>query len=871
MMTQKKEAVSFLKVRRNKRRSDEEKFAANPAAAGTADSNTSSTWKVADRPTSRPLNGTDMSKVLQPSTPERVQYNNATMDIGDRENQDPRANSVSVRSPMDSIAIKTPLRGNVSAKHTSSVQTSRTIASELCYNDTHVAHVLYGARGVGKTFCAYQCAQLPLAKKMFDRIVWLGLGYQRSLHFQDLVEIYLQIYAQLCPRSQRILNFDDILFVPSSSNIKTEEEKLEERRAMAEARDLLAQEIAYTKKSALICLDGMFDSSDIRYFQFEQQPSEAKCRVLSTSTDAPFDMIEKVKSWQINSMNAVDSKTFFTKNLSAASFNHPDFASVLKDCHQSCRGNPLSLRALCRLINDKIESNNFNTLKKCVTKFESAPSDPKMQLFIILEATFAHSSLGESFTKLAWRCFAAFCAVFARNTCFRPFIPRSPMRALFRAVIQRMSKVQSEDDLLSTTETADKVIDFMVKVGMLTFIDGFDCHKSPRQFFQVSCDIYQEFGQQLSANKETDMKLHELLINEYTSMFHGIVAAFGSNEIDFYMLKFLPAHSMKANELKDASLTLQDIRFIEERFKYMGLHEGCSRHIEDTEGMAELVRVTNKKMARLILATSYQNCTRVLVNHLVSKVGGSLKSEQCEAALNSMWMLAFSLFKHFLVGDGCKILQKAMELDCQEDGTQVLKLDKNLLSSLSKAPSSNSNQCSRAIILIGSAMAQSGMKRRDAIHLLDLGLIRLEESLGSGTLEVARAHVYVGEIFYRDFKMYRHALQYFRDALPIFMKELGEESEELYDAIILIGKSCIHTGDLNTALHILRNIAPKLTGSIALDVNIKVGYIYMIKGNHNRAVAILNEAKTMTSDKAIIDRIDQMIETSLLQSGRYTI
>jgi hypothetical protein len=45
----------------------------------------------------------------------------------------------------------------------------------------------------------------------------------------------------------------------------------------------------------------------------------------------------------------------------------------------------------------------------------------------------------------------------------------------------------------------------------------------------------------------------------------------------------------------------------------------------------------------------------------------------------------------------------------------------------------------------------------------------------------------------------------------------------------------------------------------------------MIKGNHNRAVAILNEAKTMTSDKAIIDRIDQMIETSLLQSGRYTI
>jgi len=862
MKKHKTEVLSFLKIRRNRRRSGEEKLnnQQSPTPATTS-------WTSKD--------SNDIPKIPHCRTPERLTRYATTMNGIDSENQDPRSNSMRrVESPMDSIvAIKTPLRGNVSAKHTSSAQTSRTIMSELCYNDTHVAHVLYGARGVGKTHCAYQCAQLPLAKKVFGEIVWLGLGYQRSLQFQDLVEIYQQIYSKLCPRTgSSKLNFDDVLFVPSSSRtIKTEEEKLEEKRAMVEARDLLAKEIGDNQKNALICLDGMFDSSDIRYFQFQQQNSKAKCRVLSTASDAPYDMIENVKSWQINSMNALDSKKFFTQHLSTASLSHPDFVAVSKDCHQSCRGNPLSLRALCRLIDDKVESKHFGSLKKCVTKLESAPADPKMQLFIILEATFSHSSLEDSFTKLAWRCFAAFCAVFTRETCLRPFIPRSPMRALFRAVIERMSKVKGENDLLSTAETADKLIDFMVKVGMLTFIDGFDCHKTPRQFFQVSCDIYQEFGYQLSANKETHKKLHELLINEYTSMFHGINAAFGSNEIDFYMLKFLPAHSMNANELEDVSLTLQDIRFIEERVKYMGLREGCNKHIEDTEEMAELVRVTNKKMASLILATSYQNCTRVLVKYLVSKAGESSKSEQYEAALNSMWMLAFSLFKHFLVCDGCKILQKAMDYDRQEDGKQVIKLDIKLMDSLSKAPSSNSNQCSRAIILIGSAMAQSGMKRRDAIHLLNIGLMSLEDSLGSGTLEVARAHVYVGEIFYRDFKMYRHALQYFRDALPIFMKELGEESEELYDAIILVGKSCIHTGDLDTALDILRNIAPKLSGSISLDVNIKVGYIYMIKGNHNRAVAILNKAKAATSDEAIIDRIDQMIETSVLQSGRYTI
>ena len=784
------------------------------------------------------------------------------------EHHSPIRNPSVSSSMMDSKAIKTPLRGNVSAKHTSNEQTARTIISELCYNNAYNAHVISGARGVGKSFVAYKVVQLPLAKKTFTGgVVWLGLGSRRSMQYDDLIGVYEQICTQLLPGGRKRFSFDDVLFVPSAKPIKSEVEKQEEKRAMFHARDIMSRIIG--DKDVLIGLDGMFDTGDIKYFQFQSVlPSKAKCRVLASANTAPFE-IEKVKSWQLSNMNTVDARELFLKPLSSNTMNHPDFLSSYGACHLSCHGNPLSIIALSKLVDDKIESENYKSLKKFATKFESAPLDPKMQIFIMLENSFSHSSLGEAYTKVAWRCFAAFCAVFTRDNCVRPFIPRSPIRALFRAVIERVGNISDETHVVA--EAIDKVIDFMVKLGMITFIDGFDGHKSPRQFYQVSSDVYQEFGEQLSANKETHRKLHELLINEYTDMFTGINAAFGSNEIDFYMLKFLPAHSMKANEFEDVSLTLQDARFIEERIKYMGIQAGCQKHIEDTEAMAELVRVKSQKMASLILATSYQNCTRVLATHCSNDENGTTSTRDKRNALNGMWKLAFSLLKHLLVSDACKVLQKAKELDGEDGDNSVIQLDSTLINGLSRTLTDNPNQCSRALILIGSAMAQTGMKRRDAVHLLSSGLRNLEESLGAGTLEVARAHVYIGEIFYRDFKMYKHALQYFRNALPSFMRELGEDSEELYDAIILIGKSCIHTGDLDTALDILRNISPKLKGSIALDVNIKVGYIYIIKGNHEKAAAVLNKAKQGTSDKAIIERIDQLIEKSVRQSGRCVI
>jgi len=411
----------------------------------------------------------------------------------------------------------------------------------------------------------------------------------------------------------------------------------------------------------------------------------------------------------------------------------------------------------------------------------------------------------------------------------------------------------------------------MVDNGLFVRIDGFDDQKLPHMFYQVSCDIYQEFGQELSSNSHTHRKLNELLINEYTTMFNGMNTAFGSNEIDFYMLRVLPEHSMKANELEDASLTLQDSRFIEERLKYLGVKKGCKKHIDDAEKLF-LAMGGDKggtKVFHLVLTKALQSCADVLEIQYRKKVDRKLTMDW-DTMINSFWDLTIALLREGLVRSGCKILHMANGLAKNEKERSKL-LDPNLIENLIKTPSDNKKQCSRAMILIGSAMAQRDIRLRDSIQMLHNGLIGLEKELGYGHLEVARAKVYVGEILYRDFKLYDRALQKFRQALPTFMTDLGEDSEELYDAIILVGKSCIHTGDLDTALDILRNLSPKLSGTIALDVDIKVGYIYIIKGDHESALSILSKAKEKTTDDAIIQRIDQMIEKSVGEKGRYTI
>jgi len=774
-----------------------------------------------------------------------------------------------VSSAHTDAITKTPQRGNVSVKLTSEQQTARTIMSSICCSEAYNAHIISGTRGIGKTFVAHNAVQLPLAKKTFtDGIVWVGLGHKKALSYDDLIELYQVICSQVFPKVKKSISFDSVLYVPSKRNDRSEEEAQDEKNAMLHARDIMSKNVAQ-KKNVLICLDGIADPADIRYFQFASDSSsfKVKCRVLATVIRNDKMPNVRVKLWKLSAMNTVQSRDLFIDQLSTESRHHPDFISTYSESHQFCHGNPLCILSLSQMINDKLRSNSCSSLKKFVSKFESAPVDPKMKSYIILESAFSHSSLGDSNTKLAWRCFAAFACVFSRNRAFRPFVPNSPVRALFRAVISRISKMIDKPRAID--DATDKILDFMVQNRILNRIDGFDEKLFPRILYQVSCDIYQEFGVELSANNGTKRKLNTLFINEYTTMFNGVSAAFGSNEIDFYMLKFLPEHSLKANELEDASLTLQDMRFIEERFYYMGIKVGCKKHIDDTESLVARMK-GNRAAANLILVKSYKSCTRVIENQYQRK--DSKMELDKEMVTDVMWDLALSLFKENFVAEGCRILQKALELGLGKSDS--IGLESRMISSLLKTSSDNKKQCARAIILIGSAMAQSNTKLRDALHLLNNGLSTLEEELGNSSLELARARVYVGEILYRDFKTYQRALQMFRGALPIFMKELGEESEELFDAIILIGKSCIHTGDLDTALEILKNISPKLKGSIALDVDIKVGYIYIIKGNNDKAIEVLSKAKSTTTDAGIIERIEQLINKSRAQQGsegRYTI
>mmetsp|Transcript_14486 Transcript_14486/g.27259 ORF Transcript_14486/g.27259 Transcript_14486/m.27259 type:complete len:833 (+) Transcript_14486:153-2651(+) len=785
-----------------------------------------------------------------------------------------RSRSGKINEPIESSIFQTPVRNNVSAKYSSTHDTVKAIFREICLDDSYSAHIIHGAHGIGKTYCAYQCTQMPRASEIFsDGIIWLGLGYKKPMRFRDLIELYDQILAQMhVPEKKRRHCFDDIFHLFDPSFMGKEEDRMEERRAMIQARDFMSSRISAS--NVLICIDGLIDSGDILFFQFHTTGQGTKCRSLATALNLPKEeKIDKLKSWHLSCLTSPDARQFFTNHLNSEALNVQEVISIMKNFYDPCRGNPMSIKMICKLINDKVEGGEVTRLKNFVNKFQSAPVDPKMQIFIILEAAFSHSSLGEALSKLAWRCFAAFCTVFTRDNSFRPFIPKSPTRTLFRAVTERFwkdrSQVPREDDFL--LETVDKVIDFLVQIELLNFIDGFDCNKKPRQFYQVSSDIFQDFGEKLTANKDTSKKFNELFIHEYTSMFSGINAAFGSNEIDFYMLKFLPHHSMQADDFEDASQTLQDVRFIEERLKHMGLVNGCKKHIDDTEKLVVKLKMMKESTANVLMAMSYQNCTRTLVQQYMNIKGNVWCNGSNKDVLEAMWMLAYSLFSNFLIMDGCKIVQKAMGFENENDPNRIFKMDRKVIQSLSTTPTGDNNKCSRAVIVLGSSMVQCGMKKVDAMNLLVNGLNHLAQSLGIESLEVARAHVYVGEYFYRDFKMYRYARYLFKQALPTFLRELGKESEELYDAIILVGKSSIHVGDLDTALDILEKIDPKLSGTIAVDVKIKLGYIYTVKGNHDQAQVILNEARCLSSDQDIINRIDEMYEKSVQLSGRCSI
>lgn len=150
------------------------------------------------------------------------------------------------------------------------------------------------------------------------------------------------------------------------------------------------------------------------------------------------------------------------------------------------------------------------------------------------------------------------------------------------------------------------------------------------------------------------------------------------------------------------------------------------------------------------------------------------------------------------------------------------------------------------------------------------GSYKATHCLGNSNLEVARAHVYIGEVFYRDLKFYDDAMAQFRLSLPLLLKELGEGSEEVFDAIILCGKTYVHLGYFDTALEILEKVAPQLKGRSEIEVRYKVASIYMTKGDPKHAHSILVELKQRTLDRSLMKKINSMLE-DCSDFQRYTI
>ena len=755
-------------------------------------------------------------------------------------------------------SMKTPLRANVSAKLSSDNHTVNLITREIL-SCTSKTHVISGPRGVGKTWTAHIVAQLPLCKNHFsDGVIWIGLGTKDEMNYTLLRKIYQRICKQVNLSIEPFL--DKVVYNETYSPNLSDNEKKREENAMNQARNIMVKFLA--QKNVLLVVDGLYDSDDIKYFEFTDIEAGARdntFRLVVTTTDFPED--ENLRIWQLTHYHNDEAKKFFFRCLEPITTEDTTFIHKYSEIYKICHGNLLSIKTLSRLVDDKIESKKYLSLDSFVSKFGNVPSEPKIQIFNILEALFTNSSLGESFNKILWRCFAAFSAVFKRDNCQRPCIGRSPVRALFSAIITRVGK--GPHDKANVDDSVDKVIDFLVQTKVLTEIDGFDEGKIPRIFYQMGCDIYQEFGEQLSSSPQTNMKLHQLFVSEYTNMFSDNHAAFGSNEIDHFMLRWLPYHLRKSGDIEDQALTLPDYRFIQERVNFMGMVDAVKKHIDDAENF---VRMSTNGSD--ILLPSYEAVTRVLEANIDNKENSKPDGGKVQGIVEGLWCLAISLFSHFYVKEGCQLVQKANEYD--DDEAPNTRVDMGLFNKLADSKQKEEHvQTVRSLIKIGAAIARSN-RRQHAANIILLGLKGLMHCLGEENIEVARAHVFIGEVFYTDLKLYDDAMSQFRSSLPILLKELGEESAEVFDAIILCGKCYVHLGFLDTALEILEKIAPQLQGPTEIDVRMKVASIYMKKGNSKNAQSILLSLRQMTTDEESQRRISLMLKDSL-SIQRYTI
>lgn len=762
-----------------------------------------------------------------------------------------RKSASSVLRSIETISFQTPVRKNTSTKFVANLEAAHLICNDICSNETCHTHVIHGEPGIGKTWLAHQIAQLPVTKLHFtDGMVWIGISKRDSLQYSDLIEIYHKIFEDLFGNNGRVnneelkLDFSNILYMKSKTEIKTVEDKNDEKRAMLQARDIMSNCLG--NKSCLICIDGLQDWSDFQYFNFTTNPISSKTKSLVTyGCSTGYSSYTKI--WTLSGMNVIDAKKFFIKKLTVKSTSHPNFQSKYCDTHLLCRGNPFILEALSCMINDKVEkASGERILNEFSTKFANAPCNVQVQLAIITEAMFLYSSLGEKDSVIAFKCFAAFAVVFTRDDCTRPFVPRAPVRLLFKAILDRAATSQIDNN----SNRVDDIIEFLVKMKILIQADGFDDHGKPRLFYQISCDMHQEYGMSLSRESSS---LNKILIDNYKPAFAERNHSLRCQEIDYYMLNYLPDHSMKANQFKETASILKDMKFIGDRLNHMGTIKACNKHIEDTEKLSFLSVSTNKEhQFKQIVEESYEN----FVQSLETKAMDQTSSK--ESIVWCIWKISFSLLRNHLIHKACDVIRRGMELQSELD-QRIIDLDEKLLKKFSDEKSDGSDKSGRALILFGAALSQSSLMKIESYYLLKNGLDCLQTTLGDSNLEFARAQVYVGEIIYKDFKLYRISLSLFQNAYYVFNTRLGEESDEVVDLMLLIGKSCLHTGALDTSLNIFRKIGPRLQGALALDIDIKVGYIYIAKNQFDIALQVLSRAKKKTNDADVLNRIDELI------------
>lgn len=748
---------------------------------------------------------------------------------------------------------ETPLRAKVSDKLCSEYEAVQVIIRHIVSSNCG-SHVIYGPRGVGKSWTAHIVAQLPLCKSHFsDGVIWLDLGMCRNVNFT----LMRTIYESICTRLDLDIKprLDKVLYAEiSGPNVKGEDYKNREKDAMIEMRDIMSRCIL--DKNMLLCVDGLSNLDDIVYFDFHHSTTRddivKNSRLLVTTSDSPDGKSENIKLWHLNNYNSQAAKPFFLNSLLPSTTSKKVFLEKYDKIYQICQGNPLSLKALSHLVDDKIQSENYKSLDEFVLKFENAPREPKIQTFSILEALFTHSSLGPSFNKITWRCFAGFAVVFKHDDCKRASVGRSPTKVLFSAIIKKIAKDTSDSER-NVESHVDKVIDFFVKNKVFIQIDGFDEGSTPRTFYQISCQIYQEFGEHLSSTPQTNMKLHQLFINEYATMFSHGHAAFGY-EIDHFMLKWLPCHLREVGDFKDEALTLQDHRFIQERIKYMGIIKAVKRHIYDTESCIRM-----SKSGSHVLLPSYEAFTMILESQIDDKENGTKYQGNLKETIEAMWDMAMSLFSHYYVKEGCELVQKAIGYD--DEVNPSIDINNGIFFLLAESSSKDDHlKTVRSLIKIGAEIARSN-KRQFATNIMFLGLKGLTHYLGYHSLQVARAHVFIGEVLYRDLKLYEDAIDQLKVCLPLLVKELGEESGEVYDAIILCGKTYIELGQLDIALQILEKIAPQVKeGHSIVDARFHIASIYLMKGDPTTAHSIVLPLRRKTTDSTLLKKIDDMIE-----------